>query len=108
MLVTEADGPTSTPGCWFCHILTPSRIFAYWHIIYAVRIWAEGSSSSRNRAAPVAFVLEVFTKTQYVESCHACRLRRRYVCVDFTSLDESWNTSHTVTNRLERARTRRL
>ena len=33
MLVTEADGPTSTPGCWFCHILTPSRIFAYWHII---------------------------------------------------------------------------
>jgi hypothetical protein len=67
MLVTEADGPTSTPGCWFCHILTPSRIFAYWHIIYAVRIWAEGSSSSRNRAAPVAFVLEVFTKTQYVE-----------------------------------------
>lgn len=59
----------STPGCWFCHILTPSRIFAYWHIIYAVRIWAEGSSSSRNRAAPVAFVLEVFTKTQYVESC---------------------------------------
>ena len=66
MLVTEADGPTSTPGCWFCHILTPSRIFAYWHIIYAVRIWAEGSSS-RNRAAPVAFVFEVFTKTQYVE-----------------------------------------
>lgn len=58
MLVTEADGPTSTPGCWFCHILTPSRIFAYWHIIYAVRIWAEGSSSSRNRAAPVAFVLD--------------------------------------------------
>ena len=65
MLVTEADGPTSTPlvaGSATSYAHLP----AYWQIIYVERIWAEGSSSSRNRAAPVAFVFEVFTKTQYV------------------------------------------
>jgi hypothetical protein len=68
-----------TPGSATSY--TPSRIFAYWHIIYAVRIWAEGASS-RNRAAPVAFVFEVFTKTQYVELYYVEDTGSRR-CVDF-------------------------
>jgi len=48
MLVTEADGPTSTPlVAGSATSYTPSRIFALWQIIYAERIWAEGSSSSK-------------------------------------------------------------
>ena len=49
-----------TPGCWFCHILYTFPHICIWQIIYAERIWADGSSSSRNRAAPIAFVLSFY------------------------------------------------
>jgi hypothetical protein len=85
MLVTEVDGPSTTPVCWFCHILyTFPHICIVANNLRGVDLGGGIVVVTKPSRSPVAFVLEVFTKTQYVELYY---VEDTYVvsrrCVDF-------------------------